>query len=51
MDRPNHQRELLWTSEKVIDALPEEVIAECRQLIGQMLREVLQAEKEVRDEQ
>jgi hypothetical protein len=31
--------------------LPEKVIAECRQLLVQMLREVLQAEKEASHEQ
>jgi len=50
MNKPSHQAELLLTQDPVPEALPEEVKTECRQLIGQMLREVLQAEKEVRDE-
>lgn len=51
MERPGHQRELPLTSQTINNAMPEEVIAECRQLIGQLLRQVLMAEKEVRDEQ
>ena len=51
MNKPSRQAELPLTNEAVLKALPEEVIAKCRQLIGQMLREVLQAEKEARDEQ
>jgi hypothetical protein len=51
MDRPSHQRELALTSQTVNNAMPEEVIAECRPLIGQLLREVLRAEQEVHDEQ
>jgi hypothetical protein len=51
MNRTTHQTELLLTNEAVLETLPEEVKTECRQLIGQMLREVLRAEKEVRDEQ
>ena len=50
MNEPNHQSELALTNEPVSDALPAEVIAGCRELIGQMLRQVLLAEKEVRDE-
>jgi len=51
MNRPSRQAELPLSSETVYDAMPEEVIAECRQLIGQMLREVIRADKEVGDEQ
>jgi hypothetical protein len=51
MNQPSRQPELPLTNQTVFEALPEEVKTECRQLIGQMLREVLQAEKEVRDEQ
>ena len=50
-DSPSHQRELSLTSETIIHALPKEVTAEYRQLIGQLLRPVLLAEMEVRDEQ
>ena len=50
MKKPIRQPELPLTNETVLEALPEEVIAQCRQLIAQMLREVLQAEKEARDE-
>jgi hypothetical protein len=51
MNQPSRQPELPLTNETVLEALPEEVIGECRQLIAQMLREVVHAEKEVRDEQ
>jgi hypothetical protein len=51
MNKPPRQPELPLTSETVLAALPEKVIAQCRQLIAQILREVLQAEKEKRDEQ
>ena len=51
MNKPICQPELPLTNETVLKALPEEVIAQCRQLMGQMLRDVLQAEKEARDEQ
>lgn len=51
MNKPIRQPELPLTNETVLKALPEEVIAKCRQLMGQMLRDVLQAEKEARDEQ
>lgn len=47
----DHQAELPLTNDTVLGALPEEVKTECRQLLGQMMREVLRAEKEVRDEQ
>lgn len=50
MNKPSRQPELPLTNETVFEALPEEVKTECRQLIAQMLREVLQAEKEVPDE-
>ena len=50
MNQPSPQTELPLTNQKESEALTEEVIAQCRQLIGQMLRELLQAEKEVRDE-
>ena len=51
MKKADHQAELLLTNDTMLEALPKEVQTECRQLLGQMLREVLQAEKEVRDEQ
>lgn len=51
MDKPSRQPELPLSNETVLQALSEKVIAECRQLIGQMLREVLQAEKEEPHEQ
>jgi hypothetical protein len=50
MNKPIRQPELPLSHEAVLEALPEEVTAQCRQLLGQMLREVLQAEKEVQDE-
>ena len=50
MDRPNHQTQLPLASETADNPLPEAVIAECRQLIGQMLRDVLLAEKEGSEE-
>lgn len=48
--KSSRQPELALTNETEMEALPEEVIAQCRQLLGQMLREVLQVEKEVNDE-
>jgi len=50
MKKPTRQPELPLSNQTVLQALPEKVIAESRQLIAQMLREVLQAEKEERDE-
>lgn len=50
MKKPSHQTELPLTSETVNKVMPEEAIAECRQLIAQLLREVLLAEKEAPDE-
>ena len=50
MDRPNHQTQLPLASEAAEHPLPEAVIGECRQLIAQLLREVLLAEKEAHDE-
>jgi hypothetical protein len=50
MKKPIRQPELPLPNETVLEALPEAVIAQCRQLIAQRLREVLQAEKEARDE-
>lgn len=52
MNQPSRQPELPLTNETVGEALPKEVIVECRQLIGQLLAEVLRAEKkEERNEQ
>jgi hypothetical protein len=51
MNEPIRQPELPLTNQTVLKALPEEVIAQCCQLLGPMLREVLQAEQEARDEQ
>lgn len=45
-----HQTELPLTNDRVLESLPEPVKTECRQLISQLLREVLSAEKEVVDE-
>jgi len=45
-----HQTELPLTNDQVLESLPEPVKEECRQLISQLLREVLCAEKEVADE-
>ena len=51
MNETSHQAELPLTNETVLEALPEEAKTQCRQLLGQMLREVLQAEKEGHNEQ
>lgn len=51
MNQPECQPELALVNETLIEAFPEEVKKECRQLIAQLLREVLRAEKEQRDEQ
>lgn len=50
MNQPSPQRELPLTNEKVLEALPDKVKTECRQLIGQLLLEILRSEKEGRDE-
>lgn len=50
MNKSSRQAELPLTNETVLQALPEEVISQCRQLIGQMLLEFLQLEKEERAE-
>jgi hypothetical protein len=50
MDRPSHQTQLPLASETADNPLPEAVIGECRQLIAQLLREVLLAEKEAHDD-
>ena len=50
MNPPNRQRKLALTNEKVMEALPEEAKKECLQLLAQLLREVLRAEKGGRDE-
>jgi len=50
MKRLKHQRELPLTNDRILESLPEPVKEQCRQLISQMLREVLSAEKEVVDE-
>ena len=50
MNKTSRQAELPLTNEKALEALPPELKTECRQLLSQLLREVLQAEKEVRDE-
>lgn len=50
MNQPSHQRELPLSHQNEIHELPPAVIAECRQLIAQMLREVLQAEKKAKNE-
>ena len=46
-----HQTQLPLASETADHPLPETVMAKCRQLIAQLLREVLLAEKEAHDEQ
>ena len=49
--KPHQQQtELPLTNDRVLEALPEPVQKECRQLINQVLREVLRAEKEVANE-
>ena len=45
MDRPTHQTELPLTQPAIQNALPEDVGTQCRQLIAQLLRQVLLAEK------
>ena len=45
-----HQTELPLTNDKVLESLPEPVQKECRQLISQLLGEILRAEKEVTSE-
>lgn len=50
MNKTSRQSELPLTNETVLEALPPEVKTECRQLLSQLLREVLQAEKEACDE-
>jgi hypothetical protein len=52
MSQTNRQPELPLGNPTTPEALPEKVLAECRQLIARMLRQILQAEKkEARDEQ
>jgi hypothetical protein len=46
----HHQAELPLTNDRVLESLPEPVKTECRQLISQLLQEVLRAEKEVAHE-
>ena len=49
--KPHQQQtELPLTNDRVLEALPEPVQRECCQLISQVLREVLRAEKEVANE-
>jgi hypothetical protein len=50
MTPPKHQPELPLTNDRVLESLPEPVKKECRQLISQLLREVLPAEKEAANE-
>ena len=45
-----HQTELPLTNDKVLESLPQPLKKECCQLISQLLREVLCAEKEEADE-
>jgi hypothetical protein len=51
MNKPPRQPELPLDNQTALEALPEEVIAQCRQLIAQMLRQLLQSEKEERHDQ
>jgi hypothetical protein len=51
MNKPPRQAELPLDHPTALDLLPQEVIAPCRQLIAQMLRQVLQSEKEERRDQ
>jgi hypothetical protein len=51
MNKPSRQPELPLDNQATLEALPEEVVAQCRQLIGQMLLQVLQSEKEERRDQ
>jgi hypothetical protein len=44
MEKPTYQTELPLTNQAV-NLLPEKVLAECRQLLAQLLCEVLLAEK------
>ena len=51
MNEPIHQRELPLTNQtETPELLPEKVMAECRQLLVQMLQAVLQANKEAQNE-
>jgi hypothetical protein len=50
LNRSSHQTELPLPSQRANHPLPEEVTAECRQLIAQLLRAVLLAEKEAENE-
>ena len=50
LNRPGHQTELPLPSERANHPLPEQVVAEGRQLIAQLLRAVLLAEKEAEHE-
>ena len=49
-NRTSRQTELPLASHSASNPLPEEVIAQCRLLIAQLLREVLLAQKEASDE-
>ena len=49
-NRTSHQTELLLAHQPASNPLPAEVIAQCRLLIAQLLREVLLAQKEANDE-
>lgn len=51
MKLPKRQPELPLTNETAWEALPTEVKKQCRQLIAQLLREVLRKEKEACHEQ
>jgi len=48
--RSSHQTELPLPSKTAHNPLPEAVMVDCRPLIGQLLREVLLADKEAHDE-
>ena len=51
MGTTSRQPELLLSGVMLEELIPEERIGECRELVGQMLREVMRAEKELADEE
>ena len=50
LNRPSHQTELPLPSQRANQPLPEEVLAQCRQLLAQLLHAMLLAEKEAENE-
>ena len=50
LNRPSHQTELPLPSQRANPPVSEEVLAQCRQLLAQLLHLVLLAEKEAENE-